>query len=234
MNNELFKDKISKIEDGIWEVEGLHKGNYDVQAAQYDKLIRNGLYNRIMWGNVPNDYSDFCKKGLRNSDDGIIADIGCGTLSFTYKEYAEYNKNDLFLCDLSYEMLKIAKSRIQNTKQDLSKIRFIRSDALDLPFNDNTFETVLNFGLFHLFSNPSELIREIVRIMKPKGQLFLTSLCVDRKFSAKYLELLYKKGHVAKPLTSTEIKKIIEENGIRITEFRTKGGMTYVTGIKAP
>jgi len=234
MKKELFNTKIVEIENNIWEVDGLHKGEYDAQAVQYDRLISNGLYNRIMWGNVPKDYSDFCKKGVKNSNNGIITDIGCGTLSFTYKEYAEYNSENLYLCDLSYEMLKIGKNRIQNTGIDISEIKFLRSNALDMPFNDNTVDTVLNFGLFHIFNDPSLLIKEIVRILKPNGKIFLTSLCNDRMFSAKYLNFLQKKGHVAIPLKSTEIKSIIEENGVEILEFTTKGGMTYISGEKTP
>ncbi len=102
MNQELFKDNITEIEENILEVEGLHKGEYDAQAVQYDKLISNSLYNKIMWGNVPKDYSDFCKKGLKSNNKGTIADIGCGTLSFTYQAYAKHFKKDLYMCDLSY------------------------------------------------------------------------------------------------------------------------------------
>ena len=231
MNKELFKNKIIENEANILEVEGLHKGEYDARAVQYDRLISNSLYNRIMCGNVPEDYSDFCKKGLNNNNHGIIADIGCGTLGFTYKAYAEYYKKDLFLCDLSYEMLILGKNRIGNICEDTSTIKFLRSNALDMPFKESSIQTVLNFGLFHIFNNPSELIQEIVRILKPEGQIFLTSLCSDRKLSARYLNLLKKNGHVAKPLNSIEIKSIIEENGIKVTEFKVKGGMTYISGL---
>ncbi len=112
----------------------------------------------------------------------------------------------------------------------MSNITFLRSDALNMPFKDNVVQTVLNFGLLHLFDNPSFLVKEIVRILKPKGQLFLTSLCTDRKLSAKYLNFLHKKGHVANPLNSTEIRSIVEENGIKITMFKVKGGMVYISG----
>jgi len=234
MNKEIFKNKIVEIENNICEVEGLPKGEYDAQAVKYDKLVSNSLYNLMMWGNSPQNYTDFCKQGLQNSTGGVVADIGCGTLSFTHREYAEYKGNDLFLCDLSYEMLKIGENRIQGINSDTSKIKFLRSNALDMPFNDNTVDTVLNFGLFHIFDDPSSLLREIVRILKPNGKIFLTSLCSDRKISAKYLSFLHKKGHVSKPLKSIEIKRIIEENGIELIDFRTKGGMTYVTGSKIP
>jgi len=232
MNKDLFKNSILKINENFWEVKGLPEGEYDAQAVQYDKLISNGLYNRIMWGNSPQDYTDFCKQGLKNNNGGIIADIGCGTLSFTYKAYSEYHNKDIFLCDLSNEMLNIGKNRIEQINDNNSSIIFLRSDALNMPFKDNTVQTILNFGLLHIFDNPSLLLNEFVRILRPDGQLYLTCLCTDRKLSAKYLKLLYKKGHVAKPLKSTEIRNIIEKSGIKIDTFEIKGGMAYVSGIK--
>jgi len=231
MNKELFTDEIIEIENRIYEVKGLQKGEYDSQAVQYDKLISNGLYNKIMWGNSPKDYADFCKKGLENKD-GIITDIGCGTLGFTHRIYAENNVENLFLCDLSFEMLKIGKDKLESVSKDILTITFLRSDALNMPFKESIVQTVLIFGVFHIFENPSKLIKEAVRILKPDGQLFLSSLCTDRKISEKYLNLLYKKGHVAKPLTSSEIIAIVENNGISITEKIVKGGMIYITGKK--
>ena len=231
MNRELFVDEIIEIENCIYEPKELQKGEYDSQAALYDKLISNGLYNKIMWGNSPQDYAAFCNKGLENAS-GIITDIGCGTLSFTYRVYAENKIRNLFLCDLSLEMLKIGKKRLESTSKDISAITFLRSDALNMPFKDNIVQTALSFGVFHIFENPSKFIEEIVRILKPKGQLFLSSLCTDRKISKKYLDFLYKKGHVAKPLTSLEIIEIVENNGISINEKIVKGGMIYLSGKK--
>ena len=231
MDRELFIDEITEIENCIYEPKGLPKGEYDSQAVLYDKLISNRLYNKIMWGNSPTNYAAFCEKGLEKAN-GIIADIGCGTLSFTYRVYAKNKIKNLFLCDLSLEMLKLGKERLERTSKDISAITFLRSDALNMPFKNNIVQTVLSFGVFHIFENPSKFIEEIVRILKPEGQLFLSSLCTDRKISKKYLDFLYKKGHVAKPLTSSEIIEIIENNGISITKKTIKGGMIYLSGKK--
>jgi len=232
MGQEIFRYKISETNGLIPEVEGLARGDYDAQAVQYDKLISNGLYNRLMWGNSPKNYTDFCRQALKSSKEGIIADIGCGTLSFTYKAYAEFTGSKIFLCDLSNEMLKQGKKRIEQLNGIKPNIAFLRSDALDMPFKQESIQTIFSFGIFHIFQNPSKLIQEIVRILKPEGQVYLTSLCTDRKFSKKYLHLLYKKGHVAQVLSSSMIKTIIEENGIKITELKVKGGMVYISGIK--
>ena len=229
---QLFIEELIEIEHHIFASKGLQKSEYDSQAVLYDKLINNGLYNKIMWGNSPKDYADFCKKSLEKSE-GVVADIGCGTLSFTHSVYAESNIENLFLCDLSIEMLKIGKKRLENASKDISAITFLHSDAFNMPFKDNTVQKVLSFGVFHIFENPSKFITEIVRILKPEGQLFLSSLCTDRKISEKYLNLLHQKGHVAKPLSSSEIIEIVKNNGISITEKTVKGGMLYLSGKKS-
>lgn len=232
MNKDLFKNIITKLEDGIIEVSGLPGGLYDKQAVKYDKLISNHFYNLLMWGNSPKDYSDFCKQAMDKEVEGVVADVGCGTLSFTAEVYAKSDNQDIFLCDLSYEMLKIGKSRILSNNSDLSRTTFLRSDALDMPFNDKSIQTVLSFGFFHVISKPSDLIIEFNRIIKSGGKLYLTSLCTDRKLSALYMKFLHKKGHVANPLNSSEIINIIEQNGFIIEYSYVKGGMIYITAIK--
>ena len=96
MDKNLFKDRIAKLHEGIWEVEDLPNGEYDNQAVKYDKLISNALYNRIMWGNSPKDYADFLRENLKNCGEGIIADIGCGTLSFTSEIYTDAAGGDAY------------------------------------------------------------------------------------------------------------------------------------------
>lgn len=228
---DLFRYNIIKPANGIWEVQGLPKGEYDKQAVQYDKLVSNALYNRFMWGNSPVDYTRFLKQNLKDADKGIVADIGCGTLSFTSKVYKHYNKHPLFLCDFSVEMLKIGKKRLEAQRKTLQPLQFLRADALNMPFHDHTVQTVLCFGILHIFEKPAILINEIRRFLTPKGELHLTSLCTDRKFSAKYLKFLFKKGHVAKPMSSAEIAGLIENCGFKIIRSVVKGGMFYVSAM---
>ena len=232
MSNNIFKDTISLISNGIYQVANLKKGNYDTLAIQYDRLISNPIYNKLMWGNSVNDYSAFCNRGLESNKGGPIVDIGCGTLSFTYKSYVRNTQKKFFLCDLSLEMLQLGKRRIDKSLENNADITFIRADALKLPFKDNSIETALLFGIFHIFDEPDKLIQETMRILQPGGKIFLSSLCNDRKLSSAYLNLLQKKNHVASPKNSTEIRKIIESNEIIIDDLNVKGGMTYIFGHK--
>jgi ubiquinone/menaquinone biosynthesis C-methylase UbiE len=129
-------------------------------------------------------------------------------------------------------MLKIGKKRIEVLNGNTSSISFLRADAFNMPFKDNSVQTVLSFGVLHIFDDPSGLILEFNRILKPNGQLSITCLCTDRKFSEKYLNFLHKKGHVSKPMGSMKIGRIIAENGFKIMKSKVKGGMMYITAQK--
>lgn len=224
----FFKDKIIKTNDEIWELEGLAPGKYDEQARAYDKLISNPVYNRIMWGSSPKDYRDFAQESLNNAKAGLIIDIGCGTLGFTANVYSEYNKQDLILSDLSAEMLKIGKDKLKR-KNKQNEIYFLRADAFNMPITDNSVDTIMSFGILHIFSERKKLLSEFKRILKDGGQLQLSSLCTDRKFSAWYLGVLNNKGHVSQPLSSQEITELLELVGFTVTNKKLTGAMLYIS-----
>ena len=232
MDKSIFNSKINLLQDNIFEVAGLPQGNYDGQALQYDKLISSVVYSRLMWGNSPEDYTAFCRKGVESHQEGVIADIGCGTLSFSAEVYAKSRLKNLYLCDLSYEMLSLGKKRLKAASEVGADVTFLRSDALAMPFIDESVQTLFCFGFLHLFNDPAALVKELRRLLKTGGRLYLTSLCTDRKFSARYMKLLHKKGHVSTPKHSSEVISIISENGFSKIESQVKGGMVYITASK--
>ena len=87
-------------------------------------------------------------------------------------------------------MLKIARNRLLSNNKKVSNIQFIRSDALSMPFNDTSVQTIFSFGFIHIMDKPHELINEFFRLLVPGGKLYLTGLCIDRKFSSMYLHFL--------------------------------------------
>lgn len=232
MNVDLFSKNLNLTDDFIYEVQGLPKGDYDKQSVQYDKVISNSLYNRIMWGNHSANYTTFSEYGLKNAESNVIADIGCGTLSFTASAYAKEAQKEFYFCDLSHEMLRIGKKRLQVNSKVNTRYTFVRADALEMPFKSNVLQTVFCFGILHLFSQPEKLVIELNRMIKPGGKLFLTSLCTNRKWSSIYLNFLFKKGHVAKPMSSHEIQDYLKSNGFNIESLNVVGGMTYIEASK--
>lgn len=55
------------------------------------------------------------------------------------------------------------------------KIKFLVGDALDLPFEDESFDAVFSISLIHLVEDIDELFYELSRVLKPKGRFFIVT-----------------------------------------------------------
>lgn len=92
------------------------------------------------------------------------------------------------MLDTSEAALRIAKS---NFKEEGVSGIFVRGDVESIPFKDNVFDIVTNFGLLEHFENIEPPIREMVRIVRPGG-IFLAGILPER-FSVQTLVDIPKK-----------------------------------------
>lgn len=77
-----------------------------------------------------------------------------------------------FALDISLESLLLAPYFIKHLK--LKKIpERICADAYNLPFQDNSFSFVFCYQSLHHFPDPKPIIKEIYRVLKPQGHLFV-------------------------------------------------------------
>ena len=91
-----------------------------------------------------------------------VLEIGCGTGLFTRKFYAATHAN-IIAIDISDELLKEAQKL-------LPRVHFQLDNAMQLSFNDNTFDVVYGSSvLHHLEFNAS--LKEIYRVLKPGGRM---------------------------------------------------------------
>jgi ubiquinone/menaquinone biosynthesis C-methylase UbiE len=72
--------------------------------------------------------------------------------------------------DISDKMLNKAKENATNYGQ---KINFIYSDAEKLPFDDMTYDAVVNRHLLWTLSDPYVALMEWKRVLKPEGKLII-------------------------------------------------------------
>jgi ubiquinone/menaquinone biosynthesis C-methylase UbiE len=104
---------------------------------------------------------------------GRVLELGCGTGNFT--EAIVDNAEQIIATDLSDEMIFEAR----RLRGNLSKITFKVADATDLPYENNSFDTILMTNLIHLVDNPVKVIEESYRVLKAGGIILVSSFAVD-------------------------------------------------------
>ena len=100
-------------------------------------------------------------KGIR------VLDIGCGDGSLS--KIAESKFQEIHGCDIALTALQEAKIRGMRTIcVDLNTI-------IPLPYQDESFDTITCLEVLEHVLDPLNLLRDFHRVLRPKGQVVLTT-----------------------------------------------------------
>lgn len=225
----LLNKPVSFVDDQVWTVlPESFSAPYDGKARLYEWLVQRHWYNKIFWGTSPTDYRQFAARAILHGK-GNLLDIGCGGLVHTAAIYSKTRRNT-FLLDNSTAMLRLGCSRVTRGKINNS-LFFLQANAFDMPFNNNSFDSVVSFGIIHLFNDKETFISEALRVLKPGGDFHFSTLVKQRPFSTKYLNALHKRNEVGKPCTQEEILDLFKGK-VNAISFTLKGSMLFIKGIK--
>jgi len=132
---------------------------------------------------------------------GVLADMGCGTVPY----YGIYrNKVSESVCidwpHCVHEQIHV------DVFCDLNE---------NLPFNDNSFDTVLLSDVIEHIFRPASLFSEISRTLRPRGKLLLF---------APFFYWLHEAPHDYHRYTEYALCKYAEEAGLQVIELLPYGG----------
>jgi ubiquinone/menaquinone biosynthesis C-methylase UbiE len=152
----VVKENITLVLGNKGFLEGLslkNKKDFDKVYNYYDKFMtRFNLYKL-----------EEIKKAADLSKDEIVLDIGGGTGQLA--QYISDSCNTVYVLDESEKMLsKVNKSRNLIT---------IQENALKVPFENNSIDTVIISDVFHHIREQEELLKEVKRVLKDKGHLVM-------------------------------------------------------------
>ena len=114
-----------------------------------------------------------------------ILDLAAGTGSSTQPFYLA--GADPIACDFSKGMIEVGRRKFPH-------LTFVQGDALDLPFEDNTFDAVtISFGLRNV-QNTEKALAQLYRVTKPGGRIVICEFSHPtwRPLRTLYLEYLMK------------------------------------------
>ncbi len=125
--------------------------------------------------------------------DKTILDAGCGTGIFSII-FANNGAKKVTGIDISEGSLETAQHL--KKKFNLDNIEFRKEDMLMLPFSDEQFDIVWAWGTVHHTTDPLGAIKELMRVLKKGGSLFLA---VYKRTKVTWIHELIRKTMVRTP-----------------------------------
>lgn len=130
-----------------------------------------------------------------------VLDCACGTGDLTLA-FAKTGAKRVVGTDFTQEMLDIAGTKLRDSS---GRVGFQQADAMNLPFEDASFDVVsIAFGIRNV-ADPKRAIAEFFRVLRPGGRVVILEFDEPRNPLVRFGNDLYTK-HVM-PMTATLIAR---------------------------
>lgn len=111
---------------------------------------------------------------------GCLLDIGCGPGYLLALIGRRLPHLQLMGIDISQSMIQAAHRNLARKGLE-GRIAFRQGDIGSLPLPDNSVDFVVTTFSLHHWRNPPQALREVFRVLKPKGQVLLFDLRRDAR-----------------------------------------------------
>lgn len=139
-----------------------------------------------------------------------ILDVGCGTGEFAMKLKGYKKDAHVYGLDISPDMIHIARSKFSG------EIDFKIGDVEKMPYEDNSFDYLTCSHSFHHYPHKKRSVREMFRILKPKGKIMIIDGCKDSLLGRVIFDVIVKAHEKdVHHLHSSQFARILEESGFR-------------------
>jgi len=145
-----------------------------------------------VWNSLAESWSNFRQKIYEkelynlNWKKGKLLDVGCGNC----RNLLPFKNLELYGIDFSSKMLEQAK---KFTKKHNLKVNFKKNNMKKLNFKDNYFNYCLSLASLHHIKkeDANKSLKEIYRVLKKKGQCYITVWNKYPKFSFRKKETYF-------------------------------------------
>lgn len=147
------------------EKKGMVEGVFTSVASKYDVM------NDLMSGGVHRIWKDAMMDWLAPRSGQQLLDVAGGTGDIAFRFLKRAPGASAVVCDMTAAMLEEGRQRAE--AQSLGGLSWVQGDAMDLPFEANTFDVfTISFGIRNV-TRVDEALSEAFRVLRPGGRLMV-------------------------------------------------------------
>ncbi len=207
-----FYDNSSQLWETIWG-EHMHHGYYG----------RNGNYKINRRQAQINLIEELLISAQANNANNIL-DVGCGIGGSGLYLSEKFNSH---VTGISLSPVQVSRAKERAEEANLSdKAEFLVANALEMPFEDNTFDLVWSLESGEHMPDKEKFLQECYRVLKPDGKLILATWChrstnsnsVAGKLTdseKRHLEAIYEVYYLPYVISIPEYEEIVNSCGFK-------------------
>lgn len=159
--------------------------------------------------------------------DGVL-DVACGPGNFT-RDFGRVVGETGLVIGIDASPTMLARAVRDTPARDYPSIGYIRGDAIDLPFRDESFDAVCCFAALHLFPDPFAALDQMTRVLTSGGRIAVMTSCRTRSKPLRALDGLVGARSGMRMFEQDEITSALDARGFHDIRQRVSG-LTQIAG----
>lgn len=166
-----MKKKIFDLENRVKE-DTNYFDNVEI-SRDYDLNIRTSMI--VPMGKVATKVTSFCKDG------DMVLDIGTATGLLALRIAGQNGNIEVVGIDDNDNLLQVAEENASLAAicNSPGMVEFKYSEMEELGYDDNSFDVVYSYSSLHKWENPIKVLKEINRVCKDDGKVYLYDIARD-------------------------------------------------------